>query len=192
MNALGCSKEEAMQIIKNYEEGFKGTAEFAKRGEKELKQKGYVLINPITGHKMWWWDFEVWKKRQESFNKEFWDNYKLYHKGTGDEIDREVKMHFKAGSKWNRMVRNAPTQGTGSCILKRAMSRFFKYIIEQKLFNKVKFCTFVHDECNIECPEEMAEEIADKLKFYMEEAADYFCKSLPIPAVPEIDSCWVH
>lgn len=187
--ALNCSEEEARQIKRNYEEGFKGTAEYARVNTEKLKQTGYVLINPITGHKMYWWDFSKWKERQDS--KEFWESYK-YHRGTGDAIDKEAKMHFKAIAKWGRMVRNGPTQGTAACILKRAMTRFFKYIIENELFNKVKFCTLVHDEVNIECPEKIKTIIASKLQEYMEESAAYYCKSLPIPAVPEIASCWVH
>lgn len=47
-------------------------------------------------------------------------------------------------------------------------------------------------EVNIECPEKIKTIIASKLQEYMEESAAYYCKSLPIPAVPEIASCWVH
>ena len=28
-------------------------------------------MNPDTGHKMYWWDFDVWKKRQDSFTISF-------------------------------------------------------------------------------------------------------------------------
>ena len=111
MNAIQCSKERADQIIKNYEEGFKGTTEFAKKGSKFVRQYGYVLIEPITGNKMYWWDWEEWKKRQESFTQEFWEEYRTIHKPAEDEVFQMVKYHFKAASKYDRMARNSPTQG---------------------------------------------------------------------------------
>ena len=111
MNAIQCSKERADQIIKNYEEGFKGTTEFAKKGSKFVRQHGYVLIEPITGNKMYWWDWEEWKKRQESFTQEFWEEYRTIHKPAEDEVFQMVKYHFRAASKYDRMARNSPTQG---------------------------------------------------------------------------------
>ena len=117
MSSIQCTEEEANQIIKNYEEGFKGTAEFAKNGSKLVRQNGYVLMNPITGHKMYWWDFDKWQTIQKKYQDESWswDNYRLYHKGTGDSVEIEVKQHFKIASKWDRMVRNGPTQGEQHC-----------------------------------------------------------------------------
>ena len=111
MQAIQCTQEEADAIIRNYEEGFKGTAEFAKRGEAFVKNNGYVLMCAKTGHKMYWWDWDVWKQRQASFDNTFWEEYRNIHKPANDKIAQEVKMHFKAASKWGRMARNGPTQG---------------------------------------------------------------------------------
>ena len=111
MSSIGCTEEEANEIIQNYEEGFKGTAEFAKKGSKFVRENGYVVMNPMTGHRMIWWDWNEWKERGKTFTPEFWEDYRNYHKGTGDAIALMVKTHFKAASKWDRMARNAPTQG---------------------------------------------------------------------------------
>lgn len=111
MSSIGCTEEEANEIIRNYEEGFKGTAEFAKKGSKFVRENGYVVMNPMTGHRMIWWDWNEWKERGKTFTPEFWEDYRNYHKGTGDAIALMVKTHFKAASKWDRMARNAPTQG---------------------------------------------------------------------------------
>ena len=111
MSSIGCTEEEANEIIQNYEEGFKGTAEFAKKGSKFVRENGYVVMNPMTGHRMIWWDWNEWKERGKTFTPEFWEDYRNYHKGTGDAIALMVKTYFKAASKWDRMARNAPTQG---------------------------------------------------------------------------------
>ena len=60
---------------------------------------------------MYWWDHDKWLERQKSFTSEFWDEYKAYHKGTTSRVALEVREHFQAASKWDRMARNAPTQG---------------------------------------------------------------------------------
>lgn len=113
MQAINCTEEEANTIIRNYEEGFKGTAEFAKRGSKAVREKGYVLINPITGHKMYWWDWDFWKKEEEHFRKKgFWDYYRQVKEyGSDPNTVNRVKTHFKAASKYDRMARNSPCQG---------------------------------------------------------------------------------
>lgn len=146
--AIQCSEEEAQQIVKNYEEGFKGTAEFAKKGSAFLQSHGYIIINPITGHKIYWWDFDKWKHIQDQYNSKDWDwmDYKMYHKDTGDKVEQEVKQHFKAISKWNRMVRNSPTQGTCAIMLKDSQIEMFNWVVNHGYFGKIKLCALVHDK----------------------------------------------
>lgn len=79
------------------------------------------------------------------------------------------------------MALNAPTQGTGSIILKFAMIQLFKWIVDNEYFDKVKIVALVHDECCIEYPEDLID-MPNILEHIMEEAASQFCKSLPIPA----------
>ena len=146
MQQLKCSEEEAKKIIANYEEGFKGTVEFAKRGAAFVKKNGYVLMCKHTGHKMYWWDHKDWLERQKSFTSEFWEDYRVNHKGTGDAIAQEVSMHFRAGSKWERMARNAPAQGTSAVMTKSAVIDIFNWIVDHNYFNKILCCALVHDK----------------------------------------------
>jgi DNA polymerase I-like protein with 3'-5' exonuclease and polymerase domains len=113
MSSIQCSRAEAEQIVKNYEEGFKGTAEFAKEGSKFVREHGYVLMCKRTGHKMYWWDWKQWKEDEDMYHSDewSWSDYKKYHKGTYDDVEMRVKTHWKAASKWDRMARNGPTQG---------------------------------------------------------------------------------
>ena len=144
--SLGCSLEEAENIANAYNNGFPGIASFKQKGSKFVRENGYVLMNPDTGHRMYWWDHKEWLERQKSFTKEFWEKYKINHKGTGDDVALMVKHHFQAASKWDRMALNAPTQSTGSIILKDSMISFFNYIVNNKLFNIVKIVALVHDK----------------------------------------------
>ena len=90
------------------------------------------------------------------------------------------------------MSLNSPTQGTGIICLKLAMYLFYRWILQEKLFNKVLICNLVHDESVIEYPENLVETVPNKLKYYMEKAASFICTSLPIPAVPETGDHWIH
>ena len=141
---------------------------------------------------MLWWDWKKWKEKQDSYTKEFWDDYRLYHKETNDAIHKEVKEHFKIASKWDRMARNAPTQGTCATMLKLSQINLYKYIIKHNKWGVYKLCALVHDECLWETPKEDAEMFAKIIENFMFNAAATYCKSLPIPAEAEIGDCWIH
>lgn len=109
--SMGCTLEEARAFKEAYDSGFPGIADFKKRGSEFVRKNGYILMCKYSGHKMFWWDHDKWLKRQKSFTQDFWEEYRTKHKGTGDAVAREVSMHFKAASKYDRMALNAPTQG---------------------------------------------------------------------------------
>lgn len=188
---LGISQEEAMEIEENYYKMFKGISSFKAKGSKYVRTYGHVVMCRYTGHKMYWWDHDRWLERQRSFTPEFWEVYRSKHKGTGDAIAMEVKQHFQAAAKWDRMALNSVTQGTGIIILKSAMTSLFHWIVQQNYFNIIKIVALVHDEACIEYPKELGQ--VDKiLSTFMEKAAAKFCKSLPIPAEASVGTYWIH
>lgn len=189
--SMGCTKEEAEAFADSYSKGFPGIAKFKEKGSKFVRSHGYIVLNPITGHKTYWWDWEIWKKRQESFTSAFWDDYRINHKGTNDNVAKLVRMHFQAASKWDRKALNSVTQGTGAICLKVAARKFFDWIINNNLFDIVKIVDFVHDELCVEYPKTLAD--TDKLlEKIMEDTAAIFCKSLPIPAEASVGNHWIH
>lgn len=191
MGTMGCSLEEAQAFKDAYAKGFPGIAKFKQKGSKFVRDNGYILMCKFSGHKMYWWDHKEWLERQKSFTQEFWEDYRTNHKGTGDYIAQEVSMHFKAASKWDRLALNSVTQGSGSVILKIAITNFFNWIVDNNLFKQVEISALVHDEANIIYKKELSE-VPNKLKECMEEAASLICTKLPIPAEAEISDHWVH
>lgn len=176
----GMSSEKAKSIYDNYMKGFPGIAKFQNYQKNFVVKNGYILISPITGHKAFWWDWEYWKKIQSSYTSEFWEEYKLYHKGTGDSVAKKVSTHFKAKTKWEKNACNSPLQGAGAIIFKIFNKMLFDWVVENNYFNIVKFCIPVHDEINIECPKEIAEEVREKVQSIMKEAAKPFLKTLEL------------
>ena len=191
-NSMGCSIEEARDFKNAYDSGFPGIAEFKKKGSEFVRKNGYILMCKYSGHKMFWWDHDKWLERQKSFTQEFWEDYREHHKGTGDMVAQEVRQHFQAASKWDRMALNAPTQGSGIVILKIAMTNFFKWIVGNGYFGKVEIAALVHDESNVIFPEELEDVVPSVQSKCMEEAAALICTKLPIPAKPDVGMWWRH
>lgn len=188
---LGISQDEAKVIEENYYKMFKGISSFKAKGSKYVRENGHIVMCQHTGHKMYWWDHDKWLERQKSFTQEFWEVYRDRHKGTGDAIAMDVKQHFQAAAKWDRMALNSVTQGTGIIILKTAMTHFFNWIVDSGNFNIVKIVALVHDEACIEYPESLGD-IDKVLSKTMEDAAAIYCKSLPIPAEASVGTHWIH
>lgn len=191
-SSLGCTLEEAAEFKTAYDKGFAGITKFKEKGSKFVRDHGYILITPVTGHKMYWWDWEQWKEESKQFTQEFWERYRQYHKGTNDDVAQMVRRHFQVQSKYDRMALNTPTQGTGACIIKTAAINLFKWIMQNNLFGKVKLCAMVHDELLVEIPKEIKDIFVPILEQTMLDAAAVFCKSLPIPAEAEVSDHWVH
>ena len=188
----GCTVEEAQAVVDKLDKAFAGMTAFAKKGAAFVRSNGYILINPQTGHRLNWWDWNQWKERQSRYSEPgFWDDFKANHKGTGDALAIEVRQHFQAASKYDRLARNVVTQGTGAIILKSAMTTLFNWIVDNGYFNIIHICVAVHDEINCDYPKEL-ESFPKTLETIMEEAAAKYCKSLPIPAEAEVDLFWRH
>lgn len=188
----GMSSDKAKSIYENYMKGFPGIAQFQNYQKKFVVQNGYILISPVTGHKAFWWDWEHWKKVQSSYTPEFWEEYKLYHKGTGDNIAKKVSTHFKAKTKWEKNACNSPLQGTGAILFKIFNKMLFDWVIENGYFNIVKFCVPVHDEINVECPKELSKEVSTKVQEIMKKAAEPFLTTLSLDSDASISDHWIH
>lgn len=169
-----------------------GLNSFKIKGSKFVRSNGYVVAMPQTGHKSYWWDFEEWKERQASFNSEFWENYKMYHKGTDSEVANMVKKHFKAASKYDRLALNIPTQGGGAVVIKDAAIQLFNWIVDNNYFNKILIVNITHDEINSECPKELENTYPKMVADIMEKAAAKYYTKLAFPAEASVGTHWIH
>ena len=170
-----------------------GLKAFKEKSSKFVMQHGYVEILPQTGHRGYWHDWEYWKKVQASYTPEFWDEYKAYHKDTGDAIALAVKEHFKAKSKWcDRMSLNLPTQGGGAVALKDFCISWFSWVVDNGYFGKILLVNLTHDECNSEFPEELKDTYPKMVAEMMEAACAKYYHKLPIPAEPAVGDHWIH
>lgn len=190
---IGMSIDKAMEMVQGIIKGMPGMAAFKKKTTKFLKKNGYIVINPITGHRIYWPNWGVWKAEENRMDSNFWDEYRTMHQGTGDSVAEMVRRHKALGRDWfEKNVLNYPIQGGSAIVMKEAAGKLFEWIVKNGFFNKILFCVFVHDELDCECPKEMADDFSKILSNIMQQAAAKYYKRLPIPAECSINTYWEH
>ena len=190
---LKISVEAARKLVQNLLNGMTGLKTFKEKSSKFVMQNGYVEILPQTGHRGYWFDWLYWKKVQASYTPEFWENYRLYHKGTKDNVAKSVTEHFKAKSKWcDRMSLNLPTQGGGAVALKEFAIEWFNWVVDNGYFGKILLVNLTHDEHNSEFPEELKDTYPKMVAQMMEAACAKYYHKLPIPAEASVGTHWIH
>lgn len=192
-------EEEARQIEANYRRGFKGVAAYQAYQRKIVMQLGYINTCPEVGYRAYIYDYDELKATQDKFSKDFWNTYRrLKITDPTNSIVKEVRHYFKRKSASERQSINYPIQSRGSAIFKICAVNLFNWVVKNGLFGKVKFCIPAHDEFNIEAPEEIAEEVANKLHECMIKAGKFICKIVPLDAEVSrlkdgsLPTYWIH
>lgn len=209
VNNYGKSIKEANQIYDNYMSGFKGLKAYQDFRRKDWFDKGYILLNPRTGHKSYIFDYNELKELKASFTSEFWDIYRQIpiNPITGKKVPRNaeemtmcenVTRFSRRKATLEKQSINYPIQATGSMCLRVALIYFFSYLREHNLLFRVKLCVTPYDEINCEAPEAIAEEIATTLYNCMVKAGAYFCTRCKLDADISRDDngklpiYWIH
>ena len=195
----GKSKEEAEQIYNSYMNGLKGVQKYQQFCRKDVMDKGYILLNPLTKHKAYIYDYDKLIDIKNEFSTEFWDKYReLKASNPSHPIVEEVRYFFKRKSASEKQSINYRIQATGAFCLRVSLINFFNWIIENNLFNIVKISIIPYDEINCEAPKEIAEEVTSKLYYYMVKAGKFFCTRCKLDADisrledGSLPSYWIH
>ena len=198
----GIPQDQADQIYKNYMRGFSGLCAYQNFRRKDVMEKGYILMSPISCYRAHIYDFDKLKDLQNCFTRQFWDDYKLIPRDANgrkkprneDEEDmcQKVSTYFKRKSDSERQSINYPIQHAGAMCYKIAAIDLFNWIVENKLFNVVKVVIGCHDEIDFECPEDIVDIVTEKTVEFMEHSGAIFCTRAPLTADVEIGDHWIH
>jgi len=181
--------------------GFPGVKKYQDYCRKAVIRDGYILMNPVTGHRCHIIDWDnKWIHVRNKMNTDgFWQYYReLKYEDPYCEEIQEIREYFKLKSDLEKDSINYRIQNRGAMCTKVAGILLFKWIVRNNYQNKIKMCIQAHDEWNIEAPENMAEEVAIILQKCMEKGAEPFCTRLPlstdISRLPngELPTFWVH
>ena len=195
----GIPIEEANKIYNAYMNGFKGLKAYQDFRRKDWLDKGYILLNPLTGHKAYIYDYNSLKEDKEWMKTLDWDYYRQM-KISNPECDtvKRVKHFFKRKSASEKQSINYPIQATGSMCLRVSLVNFFEWLREKNLLFKVYICITPYDEINCEAPKEIAEEVAQTLYDCMIKAGKFFCTRCKLDAEisrledNSLPTYWIH
>tara|TARA_R110000822_G_scaffold302649_2_gene426955 strand:+ start:12133 stop:14055 length:1923 start_codon:yes stop_codon:yes gene_type:complete len=98
----------------------------------------------------------------------------------------------KDKGKIERAALNYCIQGAAGSLTKYATILFRRWIIDSGLYGIVNMTNVVHDEINVEVPEEHAELVAKNLEDCMKKGAEKWCLTVPMNADAVITTHWAH
>lgn len=190
----GLDAKRAKEIYENYMSGFAGLKRYQDFRRVDVMRKGYILLSPITGHKAYIYDYDELKMQMEKQDDpDFWAYYREM-KQENPECDtvQGVSRLARRKAESEKQSINYPIQAAGALCFKLASIKLFNWLLKNGLLFKVKYCIPVHDEINLEAPDEISEEVADILVKCMVSAGKPFCTRAHLGADVEIGDHWIH
>lgn len=190
----GLDAKRAKEIYENYMSGFAGLKRYQDFRRVDAMRKGYILLSKITGHKAYIYDYDELKMQMEKQDDpDFWAYYREM-KQENPECDtvQGVRRLARRKAESEKQSINYPIQAAGALCFKLASIKLFNWLLKNGLLFKVKYCIPVHDEINLEAPDEISEEVADILVKCMVSAGKPFCTRAHLGADVEIGDHWIH
>lgn len=190
----GLDAKRAKEIYEDYMSGFAGLKRYQDFRRIDVMRKGYILLSPITGHKAYIYDYDELKMQMEKQDDpDFWAYYREM-KQENPECDtvQGVRRLARRKAESEKQSINYPIQAAGALCFKLASIKLFNWLLKNGLLFKVKYCIPVHDEINLEAPDEISEEVADILVKCMVSAGKPFCTRAHLGADVEIGDHWIH
>ena len=190
----GIPIKEAEKIYNDFMKGFPGVEKYQAYCRKEVLNKGYILMNPILGHRCHFHDSEWLMSMKNKVNDREFMNYYWQMKKESPYCDtvQNVAKYNKRKNEIERQSINYRIQNRGACAFKLACIKLFNWIINNNLQNIVKMCVPAHEEWNLECPENMKDEVADVLVKCMVAGGKPFCPNVFLGADVSVGSYWIH
>lgn len=190
----GFEMKEAERIYNNFMDAFPGIKQYQDYCRKDVMEKGYILMNPVVGHRAHIFDYSILKKTMEKMqDKDFMDYYWEMRKNNPHcDTVQEIKEFNVRKSASERQAINYRIQNRGACCFKLASIKFFNWIIQNNYQNIVKMCAPVHDEWNVECPKDMQDLVSDTLVKCMIAGGKPFCPNVFLGADISVGDHWIH
>jgi len=181
-DSFGITEKEAQKFIDAYLDSFPDLKKYFEKRKKEVIAYGYVTTDRVSKRKIFMEGFDRFSELRDTI-KDIYDN--------GSIPDRVMtREYYTMKGKYERNALNYPIQSVSASMMKLAGVKVFNYIMDNDLQGKVKIVSFIHDEICLECPTELASEMANMVQDAMESSARAFCNHVEIPAVPNITEYW--
>ena len=172
--------------------GFSGIAEYQDYCRKAVMRNGYILMNPVTKHRAHIFDAKWMFKMQEKFKEDgYWEYYReMKRDAPSCDTVQQVTRYFRRKSDSEKQSINYRIQNRGAMAFKLAMIKLFNWILNNNLIDIVLLCVTPYDEINLECPESMAEDMANILVKCLADGGKPFCTRVHLGAdVARMSKC---
>lgn len=90
----GLPIQEAQKIYDSYMKGFKGMKAYQDRQRKFVMENGFIILNPISQHKAYIYDYDLLMKLKSKFTSDFWSNYRLCKGKETKNLPKVVKQEL--------------------------------------------------------------------------------------------------
>jgi DNA polymerase I len=206
--------EEAYVIENSFKDLHKGMYDWGEKNFHLAVKKGYV--ESADGWKLHLPKFSQYldlEKKVKNITREQWQSYKIgkseykkyweakekkeaYIIKNEEEYNyykskkTEVSTFFKLQSEYKRICLNNPIQSSAAHMTKYATLLIFNWILSKGYINVVKIVNVIHDECVVECPENIKNEVCKAVENCMIEAGNHYLKDLTIKADANIGKSW--
>lgn len=197
---LGITEEEAEKYVANYFKGLPGMEESFKNKKQFAIENGYIVLSEVTQARYFYPYFKDMQKLQEKAWSYFPDDYKTLSNTEREKVKASIKhltspiwkKYFYYKSKLERRSLNFPIQGAAAQMMKLAIIYLYNYRWSNQIQDEVFVNNSIHDECNSECIEELAESYAKVVEKAMIKAGSIICNKVPFKADAVISDHWQH
>ena len=128
----GIPVEEAKEIYDNFMEGFPGIKRYQDYCRAAVMRDGYILLNPLTGHRAHIYDAEELKETHNKMQEPgFWEYYQNVRKrNPQDEIVQEVRHYMQRKAASEKQSINYRIQNRGAMCFKLSSIKLFNWIVD--------------------------------------------------------------
>jgi DNA polymerase I-like protein with 3'-5' exonuclease and polymerase domains len=104
----GKTEEESKRIYNNYMKGFVGIKKYQDKQRKFVMDNGYIILNPLTLHRAFIYDYDILMGIKRRLTTEFWSVYRSFKGKENTYIPKIVKQQlykrFSDGEPFESMV----------------------------------------------------------------------------------------
>lgn len=186
---------ECEAVEKHYWEEFSNVKKFCDDCYNIAERTGKIIINNVTNRHRLLDFFEYYTQLKALLTKDFMAKYSEGKKNNNAFYlanKSKVSAFYKYQSKIKKLAVNTKIQGTGADMTKLAEILFLNELKREKLLGIVFIPNRVHDEIDIECPDNLIPKIQKIAESCMMKSAELFLqKHIPMKIGITVSKKWV-
>jgi hypothetical protein len=200
---LGITEQAAQEMLDLYFDTFPKLKDNFEYRQNLALERGWIQLDPYTGQRYFFPDFEKMKGLSEEAWSFYPDDYRRLdaesRKKVKEQINREhpeIKAlwseYFYLKGKLERKALNYPIQGNAATMMKIALILIYDWRWNNNKQEQWYPDNCIHDEVTNQAVEEHAQECSEVTEKLMVQAASFTCPDVAMRAEAVISDYWIH